>query len=344
MTSDLTKLVELQAVDAELARLNTQLAAVPRTLERIEAQLSAARKRVDDARAEIKAGETAKRKYEQEIQSLNEKIAKFRSQSSSVKTNEQYKALLSEIAQGEAEIGKCEEKILEVMLNADTLQAKLKEAEAALQAESAEIEQQKHKVEGEAATAKEAAAKAAARVKELRGKVDDSLLATYDRIARARGTALAEVKDHRCTVCQVMLRPQMYSQVKTGAEILQCDSCSRILYYLPEHNVQKVEANTSNTAHQAEHEWMFVPSLGAQGAFAVFINNKGTAKMKAYDAKTGEAIAQRSEKNATYQSIFAEELREARNLFVDEPNLEEHYKEQLPDEVLEDLRHQLPES
>jgi hypothetical protein len=66
--------------------------------------------------------------------------------------------------------------------------------------------------------------------------------------------------------------------------------------------------------------------------------------MKAYDAQTGEAIARRVEKNAICQTIFAEEFRGARNLFVDEANLEEKYKEQLPPEVLDDLRHQLPKT
>jgi hypothetical protein len=65
--------------------------------------------------------------------------------------------------------------------------------------------------------------------------------------------------------------------------------------------------------------------------------------MKAYDAMTGEAIARRVEKNAICQAIFAQELRNARNLFVDEANLEDKYKEQLPPEVLDDMRHQLPE-
>jgi hypothetical protein len=66
--------------------------------------------------------------------------------------------------------------------------------------------------------------------------------------------------------------------------------------------------------------------------------------MKAYDAVTGEAIARRVEKNALYQSIFAAELENARNLFVDEAGLEDKYKEQLPAELLEELRHQLPSS
>jgi hypothetical protein len=117
-----------------------------------------------------------------------------------------------------------------------------------------------------------------------------------------------------------------------------------MMYYLPEHNVKTSAVNSTGIAHQAEREWMFVPSLGTSGTFVVFINHKGNATMKAYDAMTGEAIAKRVEKNAVCQTIFASEISEARNLFVDEANLDEKYKEQLPPEILEDLRHQLPKS
>jgi uncharacterized protein len=343
MPTDLEKLVELQKVDLEVARLKAQLEAIPKALARIDAQLNAARQRVEEVRAAIKAGETAKRQHEQEIGSLNDKIAKFRSQSSGVKTNEQYKALLSEIAHAEGEIAAYEEKIIGVMLNADSLQAQLAAAEDALKTASADVERKKAAANSEAGAQRAAAAQAQARSQELRKQVDESLLANYDRVARSRGYAMAEVLEHRCTACQVMLRPQVMSQLRAAQEVVHCDSCGRILYYVPEHNVQTAVANSSGVAHLEEREWMFIPSLGSNGAFAVFINHKGTATMKAYDAISGEAIARRVEKNAICQSIFAEEMRDARNLFVDD-NLDEIYKEQLPPEVLDDLRHQLPES
>lgn len=342
MPTDLEKLVELQGVDLEIARLNAQLAIIPKTIARIDAQLATARKRVEDARAAIKAGEATKRQYEQEIQSLNEKIAKFRGQSSSIKNNEQYKALLSEIAHAEGEIAGCEEKILQVMMNSDSLQSQLAAAESALKAESAEIEIQKAAAEKAGEADRAAAAKAQARSASLRKGVDETLLATYDRILKSRGYAVAEVLDHRCTACQFMLRPQVLSNVRAAQEVVLCDSCGRMMYYLPEHNVKTSAINVTGIAHQAEREWMFVPSMGTNGAFVVFINHKGNATMKAYDAATGKAIVRRVEKNAVFQSIFAEEIRDARNLFVDEANLEDKYKEELPTEVLDDLRHQLP--
>jgi predicted nucleic acid-binding Zn-ribbon protein len=344
MPSDLEQLVELESVDREIARLKALLDAIPKTLAKIDAQLANARKRVEDARAALKAGESEKRRHEQEIQSLNDQIIKFRSQSSSVKTNEQYRALLSEISHAEGEIATHEEKIIESMLNSDALAARIAEAEAALKSESAEIERQKAEALRESDADKAALEAARARSRELRDGVDENLLSTYDRIHRSRGKPVAEVREHRCTACQVLLRPQVYSNLRAGGEIIQCDSCSRILYYVPENNVTTAAANTSSIAHQAEHEWMYVPSLGTNGAFAVFSNHKGNATMKAYDAVTGEAIARRVEKNAIYPSIFATELEGARNLFVDEAGLEDRYKEQLPPELIEELRHQLPSS
>ena len=36
-----------------------------------------------------------------------------------------------------------------------------------------------------------------------------------------------------CQLCHVKLRPQMFVELKRNDEIVQCPSCSRILYYEP---------------------------------------------------------------------------------------------------------------
>ena len=43
---------------------------------------------------------------------------------------------------------------------------------------------------------------------------------------------MAEAKDEHCDVCHVRLRPQVYNEIREGKEILSCDSCGRIMYYL----------------------------------------------------------------------------------------------------------------
>ena len=61
-----------------------------------------------------------------------------------------------------------------------------------------------------------------------------SVVATYESIARGRkGIAVVSAKDERCSQCQVRLRPQVFVQVRLNSGIIQCDSCQRILYYVP---------------------------------------------------------------------------------------------------------------
>ena len=40
-------------------------------------------------------------------------------------------------------------------------------------------------------------------------------------------------RDGLCSVCHVRLRPQVFQLVRHNDSIIQCDSCHRILYYIP---------------------------------------------------------------------------------------------------------------
>jgi uncharacterized protein len=55
---------------------------------------------------------------------------------------------------------------------------------------------------------------------------------TFQRIARVRGTAVARAEGERCTVCQVRLRPAVFAEVRKNDQIVQCDSCQRILFFV----------------------------------------------------------------------------------------------------------------
>ncbi len=63
----------------------------------IEQKLAGTKAPLEAAKTAVKADEAAKRKYESAIQDLQGKISKYRDQSLAVKTNEQYRALLTEI-------------------------------------------------------------------------------------------------------------------------------------------------------------------------------------------------------------------------------------------------------
>jgi predicted nucleic acid-binding Zn-ribbon protein len=50
---------------------------------------------------------------------------------------------------------------------------------------------------------------------------------------RRQGIAIAEARDGICTICHVRLRPQVFNNILKNDQIIQCDSCNRIMYHLP---------------------------------------------------------------------------------------------------------------
>jgi uncharacterized protein len=59
-------------------------------------------------------------------------------------------------------------------------------------------------------------------------------LSVFELVSRRRnGVAMAEAKDGICTICHVRLRPQVFNTVLRNEAVLQCDSCNRILYFIP---------------------------------------------------------------------------------------------------------------
>ena len=60
------------------------------------------------------------------------------------------------------------------------------------------------------------------------------VLDTFERVAQRRnGIAVAEARGGICTICHVRLRPQVFNTVRRNEQIIQCDSCNRILYFVP---------------------------------------------------------------------------------------------------------------
>jgi predicted nucleic acid-binding Zn-ribbon protein len=233
MHPDLEHLIELQEVDAAIARLNAEVASFPKRVAAIETKLNRAKAHVEQVKAAAKAGEQAKRGYEGDIQTQQQKISKYKDQSLNVKTNAEYKALLQEVNFAEDAIRGLEDKILDVMMDADAKRDELKAAEAELKAETAEIEHEKE--QARQITEKDEAdlKRIHAHRDELRKAIAPDTLQHYERVLKFRGSGIAVEKNGMCMGCRVYLRPQVIQHVHTNSEIVACDQCQRILYSEP---------------------------------------------------------------------------------------------------------------
>lgn len=348
MSPEIEHLIALQHADAEIRRLKAEIAELPKRVAIIEEKLAGTKASLERVKAAVKGDEANRRKYETAINDLRTKISKYRDQSLDVKTNDQYKALLHEIQFAEQEIGANEDKILELMVNAEIREKEVKAAEADLKSETAEIEKEKAIAREETAKDEKELAEWTAKREGARGAVDPDLLRHYDRVLKFRGSGLAEVLDQKCLGCSVVLRPQTYNEVRGGA-LIYCDSCQRILYFDPSKEApveQHAEKNNRRRARpkvDASQAWYYKPEYNADGeVFLSFANSEGTATRRIYDAATGRKLGDTLVREGHYRQAFPEDLTDAVRLNGNWTDAEQdEWADELPSSVLDSLQRDL---
>jgi len=315
MLPDIENLLRLQEADKEIRRLQEEIAELPKRVAAIEQKLAGTKAQLEKAQAATKADEAARRKHETSITDLRGKITKYRDQSLEVKTNDQYKALLHEIQFAEQEIAATEDKILELMVDADTRAAEVKAAQLELKEETAEIEKEKEQARQRTAEDEKLLAEWRGKHDQFRAAIDAELLRRYDRVAKFRGTGLAEVREHKCMGCQVMLRPQTYNEVRSGQHTVYCDSCQRILYFNP---AEELVAEKKPVVHRprrhhpkidAPQAWYYRAEYADAGEVYICLNNAGTqASRRVYEIHTGRMVGDILIREGDYRQAFPEDI------------------------------------
>ena len=231
MHRNLEILLEIQALELKLRELDADIAALPKHLVLVEGRLQDAQQAVERATAAEAGGQSERRQVDREIEALRAKVEKIRAHSGDVKTNQEYRALLDEIAFAEAQIAKHEERLLEIMESADGLAGQVKEAEAALAEQRAEVAAEAQTLHDSTGVKRTERKKLTTARDKLRGQADELWLRRFDRVLRMRGHALAAIDREACSGCRVRQRPQFLQEMLGDPErLFICESCGRILY------------------------------------------------------------------------------------------------------------------
>ncbi len=236
MHPDLEKLVALQTHDLEAKRLRDEMAALPKLIASLEAKLAA----VTGQRAVILdllgKEEALRRRQESGIKDHQAKIARVRKQLDLATTTIQVAAFEHEIAFAQTEISHLEDAELESMESSEALEAQRTLANTAVAAAENILTQERARAAATMAADRTALAAVDTQRQALRPQIGEALLATYDRIAKGKGTAVAEALNQKCMACQMMLRPQRWNDLRDRAnteETMTCETCGRLLFYDP---------------------------------------------------------------------------------------------------------------
>ncbi len=233
MLPDLEHLIHLQRLDDFVEQARRTIADRPTRSKALDDRLEAARTRVAAARERAADSQAARRALEKDLAVVQGRLGKFKDQLMEVKTNREYQAMQKEIEVAQQEVRGIEDRILERMLEADEVGAAVKQAEAALVTEQKEVDRERKALEDEVVRLQQELERSTTERQSVLTRISPPVLSTYQFIAQKRTSAVAEARDGTCTVCHVRLRPKVFNDVRRNDTIIQCESCQRILYFVP---------------------------------------------------------------------------------------------------------------
>ncbi len=231
MNPDIHHLIRLQHLDSEIESARRRIAEIPGVQEALATRLEQATAAVAAVKERLAESQAERKKIEADVATIQTRLSKYKGQLTELKTNKEYQTMQHEIQVAEEAIRSHEDRVLERMEEAENLSRELKTAEAELKRQQADIGLEKSALDAEAAALSKAADERNAARADVAKQLTPAALKLFEHVSRQRkGLAIAEARDGSCGVCHVRMRPQMYNEVRRNENLIQCESCLRILY------------------------------------------------------------------------------------------------------------------
>ena len=223
-------LLKLQDLDLEIRNLKLRLTMIPKEAAALQQKIAAAESSVKTAREKKAAHELESKQNEAQISELNSKIDKLQEQSTLVKKNTEYQAMLGSIAMLKKSISDLESRQLELMDIIEKDNAVFRDALQKVKPETAGFREELAELAELAGDIKKRGRELVAKRPELRSMVDSEVLMRYEQILQKNaGIPLVCVEADKCGNCHLRLTPQTLNSARAGA-ITYCDNCMHIIY------------------------------------------------------------------------------------------------------------------
>ena len=223
-------LLKIQDKDIKIRRLIAELQAKPEEVAAMKERLGHMAKDLESSREKLKKQMAQRNSLEVDLEARIGNINKLEAQSSLVKTNEEYRAMMKEIESLKKGNTPLEDKILDVMEVIEEEKKLLEGQEDALKTEEQKVAQRERTIQEEVSGIR-------ARLEEIKkekeahlGSVKPEFLERYNMIFENKNDfAIVTIEHGACGGCHMAITPQIMNEVKRGHDLILCENCARIL-------------------------------------------------------------------------------------------------------------------
>lgn len=240
MSPELQKLIQLQDIDVRAFDLTDRLEAIPAERRQIEDLFRQEAADYLGIESSLTAAQAGRSRIETDLAEYERQHEKFKADLMRVRNQKEYGTILREIDATKKSISALETEALQYIEKIEELDKKLVEEAPEFARRRAEVDESLATFDTEIAGINAELAELHAAREAIAQEVAPNMLRVYDRIAKNRkGRAMSQVRGEiggkgRCTACNMSLRPQVFSDIRRGDDLIVCDNCTRILFYRPE--------------------------------------------------------------------------------------------------------------
>lgn len=231
MQIQLNYLVRLQQLDNAIEKVLVKAKENPKKIEQIDQETQEVEGNFQVFLREKEENKKQRRDLEREVETLDQKIKKSQVKLMEVKTNKEYRAMLTEIDEAKkVKVGR-EDFLLEFLEKLEEGIEKEKTLKKAVEAQLSQGKLKKADLEEEALGYEKELSELDRQRKELTSLIEPPLLRQYEFLKdRLKGVAVAQAKVATCLSCHMQIPPQLFNDLHRQNRIINCPSCLRILY------------------------------------------------------------------------------------------------------------------
>ena len=223
------QLNKLQQIDLEVQRKRQKLDEIQsssddKTLLAVKSELNSRQQQLSVARKEQKDTEW-------ELEDLEAKAKQFghKLYSGTTKNPKELASLESEVKLLKSKIRRKEDELLQLMSQVEEMEAQVKTCDQKFQEVQQEWQQSQETVGQAKAALENELIKLEGIRQGLAEPIPAEIVALYEQLKLVKGLAVVRVEQGRCQGCHITLPTSQWQRVKAG-DLIQCNSCSRIMY------------------------------------------------------------------------------------------------------------------